>query len=372
MRSYTSLIVRLPLFNLYRGFGRPKLFPINYTFSITNVCNSKCKTCSIWKLYQEKPELKSEELTTQEWLKVFEGLETSPFWVTISGGEPFTRSDLVEICEAICEVNRPKILNIPTNGLLCDRIENWASKIAEACANNGVALNVNLSLDGVGERHSEIRGVKGNWELAMKTLFALKKLEDKYQSLNVGIHTVVSNYNIHELSEVAAYIVNELRPSNYIMEVAEERSELFNVNNGITPQPTELEHVLTEVAHYFRDTLRSRELSRIGLAFRLRYYELIPKILESKTQIVPCMASFASCHINAYGDIWPCCVLGYTKSMGNLRESGFNFKKLWRSERANEARAFIKEGGCSCPLANTHYTNMLLNFKELFRVMKNL
>jgi len=320
----------------------------------------------------EKLELKSEELKTEEWLRVFESLGTSPFWVTISGGEPFTRSDLVEICRAICEVNRPKILNIPTNGLLCDRIENWTPKIAETCANNGVALNVNLSLDGIGARHSEIRGVKGNWELAMKTFLALRTLENKCHSLNVGVHTVISKYNIHELSEVAEYIVNELRPSNYIMEVAEERSELFNVSSGITPQPTELEQVLTEVARCLRAAPRSKELSKIGLAFRLRYYELIPKILESERQIVPCMASFASCHVSAYGDVWPCCVLGYTRPMGNLRESCFNFKKLWCSKRANEVRDVIRKGSCSCPLANAHYTNMLLNFKELFKVVRNL
>lgn len=373
MRSYTSLIVRSPLYNLSRKLGGPKLFPINYTFSITNTCNSKCKTCSIWKLYLERPELKSEELTTQEWLRVFESLNNSPFWVTISGGEPYTRGDLVEICEAICETNRPKILNIPTNGLLYDRIKNWTQKIAEICTDNGVALNVNLSLDGIGELHSEIRGIKGNWELALKTLRTLKELESKYQSLNVGIHTVISKYNIHKLPEVAAYVVNELSPNNYIIEVAEERSELFNVNSGITPQPDELEHILTEITGYLRNApMRPKGLSKISLAFRLRYYELIPKILESKKQIVPCMASFASCHVNPYGDVWPCCVLGYNKRIGNLREYHFNFKKLWCSQQANEVRKFIKEGDCSCPLANTHYTNLLLNFKEIIKVMRNL
>jgi hypothetical protein len=34
------------------GPGRP----INLTFSVTNVCQSRCKTCSIWELYKENPE----------------------------------------------------------------------------------------------------------------------------------------------------------------------------------------------------------------------------------------------------------------------------------------------------------------------------
>lgn len=369
MRSYTSLIVRLPLYNSFRKFGGPKLLPINYTFSITNNCNSKCKTCSIWKLYQERPELRSEELTTQEWFRVFESLNNSPFWVTISGGEPYIRSDLVEICKAICETNRPKILNIPTNGLLYDRIKNWTPKIAETCAENGVALGINLSLDGISELHDEVRGIKGNWELAMKTLLALNELKSKYPSLTIGVHTVISKYNLHKLPEIAAYVVDGLNPDHYIMEVAEERSELFNVNSGITPQPEELKHVLTEVTNYLRNvSTHLKGLSKISLAFRLRYYELIPKILESKKQIVPCMASFASCHINSYGDVWPCCILGYGMCIGNLRNYHFNFKRLWKSKRADNVRKFIKEERCACPLANAHYTNLLLNFNEIFGI----
>jgi MoaA/NifB/PqqE/SkfB family radical SAM enzyme len=343
--------------------------PINYTFSITNICNSKCKTCSIWKLYQEKPELRSEELATQEWLRIFESLNNSPFWVTISGGEPYVRNDLVEICKAICETNRPKILNIPTNGLLYERIKNWTPKIAEACVENDVSLVINLSLDGISELHDETRGIKGNWELAMKTLLALKELKGKYQSLTVGVHTVISKYNLHKLPEIAAYAVDRLNPDHYIMEVAEERSELFNVNSGITPQPEELKCILTEVTSHLRNaSTHLGGLSKISLAFRLRYYELIPKILENKKQMVPCMASFASCHINPYGDVWPCCILGYNMRIGNLRTYDFNFKRLWKSKRANEVRKFIKEGGCACPLANAYYTNLLLNFKEIFRL----
>jgi MoaA/NifB/PqqE/SkfB family radical SAM enzyme len=369
MRSYASLIVRLPLYNSFRKLGGPKLLPINYVFSITNNCNSKCKTCSIWKLYQERPELRSEELTTQEWFRVFESLNNSPFWVTISGGEPYIRNDLVEICKAICETNRPKILNIPTNGLLYERIKNWTPKIAEACAENDVSLVINLSLDGISELHDETRGIKGNWELTMKTLLALKELKSKNQSLTVGIHTVISKYNLHKLPEIAAYAVDRLNPDHYIMEVAEERSELFNVNSGITPQPEELKCILTEVTSHLRNSSRHlKGPSKISLAFRLRYYELIPKILENKKQIVPCMASFASCHINPYGDVWPCCILGYNMNIGNLRTYDFNFKRLWKSKRANEVRKIIKEEGCACPLANAYYTNLLLNFKEIFRL----
>jgi MoaA/NifB/PqqE/SkfB family radical SAM enzyme len=349
--------------------GWPTILPTNYTFSITNVCNSRCKTCFIWKLYQEKPELRSKEISTTEWIEIYQSLGKSPFWITISGGEAYLRSDLVELCEAICEINKPRIINIPTNGLLPHRIKNWTLKILEACFENNVKLVINLSIDGVKELQDEIRGIEGHWKVSLKSLSVLKELKRKYSCLTVGIHTVISNYNLSKLSEVAKYIIEKLAPDHYVMEVAEERSELFNQGSKITPNAKKLEYELNKVIELSK--ARSNELdgvSKISLAFRLRYYELLPKILESRKQVVPCMASFASCHINPYGDVWPCCILGYERSLGNLRDIGYDFKKLWESKRVENLRKSIKRGDCWCPLANAHYTSLLLNVREAMKI----
>lgn len=369
MKSYVSLLARLPLYNVFRRIGRPRILPVNYTFSITNMCNSRCGTCFIWKLYGEKPELKSEELTLQEWERIFAGLGKSPFWITISGGEPYLRKDLVEICRAICELNDPKIISIPTNGLLYERMSDWTPKILQACIDNDVKLVVNLSLDDVGKFHDEIRGVKKNWEYSMKTLSALKNLKEKYPCLTTGIHTVISKYNVHRLHPIVDYILNTLKPDHYIMEVAEERSELFSIGSEITPSSEELKDELCKILDYLKPRYkRAKGISKVSLAFRLRYYELVPKILQAKRQLIPCMASFASCHINPYGEVWACCVLGYEANMGNLRHCDYNFKRLWSSERVEKVRETIRKGMCSCPLANANYTNLLFNFKECLRI----
>lgn len=361
--------MKTPIYNIFREFGKPKIFPINYTLSITNLCPSRCKTCFIWKLYKEKRALKNEEFSTSEWIQIIEKLGKSPFWVTISGGEPFARGDVTKLCRTICEVNKPKIINIPTNGILHDRIKNEVPKILDACTENNVSLVVNLSIDEIGERHDEIRGVKGNWHMAMKSLVTLKSMKSENQNMVVGIHTVVSNYNIARLPEIVRYINEELNPDHYVMEVAEERSELFNQKTNITPTPSELKRTLNNVMNYLeRKNSKVKGLGKISLAFRIRYYELIPKILEEKRQQVPCMSSFASCQITPYGDVWACCILGYDKPLGNLKETSFNFEKIWKSKKAEDVRKFIKEKQCSCPLANAHYTNLLLNFAEAAKI----
>jgi len=203
----------------------------------------------------------------------------------------------------------------------------------------------------------------------MKTLSTLNSLKEKYSCLTTGIHTVISRYNVYRLHQIVHYILNILEPDHYIMEVAEERSELFNVGSGITPGPEELKDELSKILDYLKPRCkRAKGISKVSLAFRLRYYELVPKILQVKRQLTPCMASFASCHINPYGELWPCCILGYEANMGKLRRCNYNFKRLWFSNHNEEVRENIRKGMCSCPLANANYTNLLFNFKELLRI----
>lgn len=347
---------------------RPRVFPINYTLSITNVCPSRCKTCFIWKIYEENPTLKNKELSTSDWERIIENLGSSPFWVTLSGGEPFARKDIVKICKVICEVNKPKIINIPTNGILYERIRYDVPKILDSCEENNVALVVNISIDEIGERHDEIRGVKNNWDAVLKTLSILRNVKSKSENIVIGVHSVISNYNVVRLPEIAKYIIEKLKPDHYIMEVAEERSELFNKGANITPTPLELKKALDTVMRYLEHHFHSSGLERLSQAFRSRYYSLVPIILAEKRQIIPCMASFASCQITPFGDLWACCILGYENSLGNLREANFNFKKVWKTRQAKEIRRFIREKRCACPLANAHYTNFLLNIPEISKI----
>ena len=95
-------------------------------------------------------------------------------------------------------------------------------------------------------------------------------------------------------------------------------------------------------------------------------------MLKENRQIIPCYAGYASCQITPFGDVWPCCILGYDQPMGNLRETNYDFVKVWHSSKANEIRKHIKAKNCACPLANAYYTNVLCNFWSLLGVSKNL
>jgi len=343
--------------------------PINLTVSVTNMCNSRCKTCFIWRLYRDKPELKEKEFETWEFERTFESIGKSVFWATISGGEPYLRPDLPEICVALSEYCKPRIINIPTNSLLPKVIEDKTKEILEGC--DCPNLIINLSLDGIGAKHDEIRGVPRNFRLLLETYQRLKCLKEEFPRLQIGVHSVVSRYSIDGLLDVYEF-VKQLSADSYITEVAEQRTELFTVGKDIAPDPDQYTKFVSELSKRIRNdfTHYNKSMSRVTQAFRLTYYQIAAKEHEENRQIIPCYAAFASCQITPYGDVWPCCILGYDRPMGNLRETNYDFRKIWFSEKADDVRRYVKSEDCACPLANAHYTNILLNFKELLKVLR--
>ena len=346
------------------------MLPMSLTVSVTNLCNSRCRTCYLWQLYQDKPELKEKDFKTWEFEKTFQKLNSKIFWVTMSGGEPFLRADLPQICQSFNQYCSPKIINIPTNSLLPSTIESKTKEILEKCT--GVDLVINLSLDGVGDEHDRIRNVPGNFKLFLDTYERLSRLKSEFPNFQIGFHSVVSKFSINGLMDVYEF-AKKMNADSYITEVAERRTELFNVDKDITPTAEEYKQFINQLSEKIAAESKSgKSVSKTTQAFRLVYYQLVAKELTEQRQIIPCYAGYASAQINAFGDVWPCCVLGYSKPMGNLRENDYDFRKIWRSKQATEVRKYIKAGNCCCPLANAHYTNILLNSKQLIRVARNM
>lgn len=114
-----------------------------------------------------------------------------------------------------------------------------------------------------------------------------------------------------------------------------------------------------------------KSLAKTTESMRLVYYDLVVKILREKKQVIPCYAGISNIHLNYDGNIWPCCVLGYAHSMGNIRDYDFDYDALYNSQKAKEVWKYIKEGNCYCPLANQAYSNMLIEFSYFMRMVGN-
>lgn len=348
--------------------------PLTLTYSVTNMCQSRCKTCKIWKVYIDNPELKKKELRLDEIEKIFKSMGHIYFF-NISGGEAYLRKDLVEIVDLVCKYLTPAVIHIPTNALIPKLIEEKTIEILEIMNENGsskIPLTIKPSFDGVGEKHDKIRGVKGNFEKVLNTYNRLVNLKQGYPNLHIGLGTVISKFNYKDIPEIADY-VEKLHPDSYINEIAEQRSELFTKDDSITPTPKEYKEAIGHFLTKAREILKhSRRLDRVTQSFRIVYYDLVVEILKQKKQVIPCYAGISNVHINPYGEVWPCCVLGYGKSFGNLKDVDYDFYKIWHSQKANEVRKYIADGNCYCPMANQAYSNILCGLRIMLKVTKNV
>lgn len=355
-------------YRMNRWFGRKKFNPMTITYSVTAACQSRCKTCQIGAMFCQDPTRPQKDLKLDEIEKIFKSMKPVYFF-NMSGREPFMRDDLPEIVELACKYLKPRVVHTPTNAILSEKIIKNTEKIIQIVRkyDPSVPVTVKPSIDGVGDKHDEIRGVKGNFKCLLKTIDGLKKLEEKYDNFHLELGTVISNFNINDLDEIEDF-VHSLGVESYRNEVAECRTEFFNLEDEITPPAEVYQKLIKDFARKVEDNIgKKKKLARTTEAMRVVYYDLAGKILAEKRQVIPCYAGVSNVHINYDGGVWPCCVLGYEQEMGNLRDYDYDFQKLWYSDKAFEVRKYIKEKNCACPLANQAYSNELMHIPTLVK-----
>lgn len=344
------------IYRLFRAAGKPRVLPFNYTFSLTTNCNYRCTTCRIWN--DPLP-----ELTLDEYGKIFASLGRSPYWVTFSGGEPFLRDDLEGIVDLFCRMCRPKIVNIPTNGSLPERVREIMIRLA--AGHKKIKFIVNVSIDSIGEKQDLIRGSDGAYDRAVKTIKSLKAANQP--NLTVGIGTVISTKNADNFAADRKILLS-LDADSLVAEIAEERVELKNQNCRIAPDAARYKMAADALVAEI-DQTRKRGAPGLVQAFRKHYYQYVHRILTGAPGLA-CYAGTASVQITPNGKVWACCIKG--DEMGDLRAVDYDFKKLWRSPLADDVRKSIKQRACVCPLANAAYTNMMLDLRTSLKVIWDL
>lgn len=356
-----GLLPKIPLYQSFYHLGFPRMLPFSVVISLSYRCNSTCATCDVWK----KP---NDDMTPQEWRNVFRHLGHAPFYMTFTGGEPFLRADMHEVVIAGYEECLPEVITIPSNGILTKRILERVAQICDAAPKAKVGIN--LSLDGVGADHDEIRGVPGNWKKSMQTWQGLKELQKTKPNLVLTVHSVLSKFNVKKAQAIYDGL-QFLQPDSYITEVAEERVELDTLGWGITPMADEYAPVADFLSLKAR-AWPAKGIARFTQSFRAQYYQLAKRTLSEQKQVIPCLAGWASAHIAPNGDVWSCCIRA--EAVANLRDHNYDLRPIWfeHQGRLRAMRRSIKNRECYCPMANAAYANMLLHAPTMARVGRDV
>jgi MoaA/NifB/PqqE/SkfB family radical SAM enzyme len=296
--------------------------PQALSLELTRRCIARCLMCNIWQAPRDLP-----ELSAGEWLDVL----ASPMLgdlreLDVTGGEPFLRTDLVELFEGICRLKADRFprlssIAVTTNGFLTDRILSDVKALLPALERQGIGLVFAFGLDAVGPLHDRIRGFPGGWKRLEATIRGLADLREEHRGLVLGAKTTVTRHNAGELEKIARFA---------------DRHRLFTIVSPYILTPARYANVdrdeTLSLSPEDREALRRFYQSP---RFRWSYYrrELL-RYLEEGRMKKPCTAGFNTYFLRSNGDLYPCPLR--EARVGNVRET--SLETLMRSPSAASFR----------------------------------
>jgi MoaA/NifB/PqqE/SkfB family radical SAM enzyme len=348
----------------YIGHIFRKSRPIHLTFFLTRRCNSKCPFCFYLKssddLSRGRPELSLEEIE-----KVSSSLG-SLLWLAFSGGEIYLRDDLVGISEVFYRNNKPAIMLYPTNGLLPGTIREKTERILEQCTRSIIA--VKLSLDGVGEAHDSLRNTPGSFDKTMQTYHMLKEFINKYPNFELGINTVFCSGNQDSMDAIIDFVKGlEYVKTHTISLVRGDLSDERYKSVDFGKYSRAIARLEGDLKSKTSSIYRFRG-ARVKAAQDIMQRRLIHRTMNERKRLIPCYAGRLNLVLAESGEVYPCEIL--SGSFGNVRDYGYDMRKVVRSDEAVKIIGSIEDGKCYCTHECYFMTNILFNpglYPELAR-----
>ena len=312
---------------------------------VTSSCNSLCRTCFYWDELNQGRDLSFEQIERLS--------RTAPpfhkLW--ISGGEPFLRKDLAEVIELFYANNGMRHLNLPTNGLLPQKVDSVISSLLQRCPE--LIIDLNFSLDGLANTHDTLRGVPRNFEKTTATLeMAAAKWKD-VRRLRRNVVSCVTRDNYRELVELGRKLMREADLDGHYCEII--RGDPMDPDLKRIPRAelaTFHRQLLRLHEHYadklFADTPSAlRPLARAYYLGHLKFhFELHEQNHYSREAWpMPCTAGQTTVVIDHDGRFRSC---ELRQPLGNLKDFDFDLSAALRSPQMSAEIADIPKAQCWC------------------------
>ena len=342
--------------------GQP-FSPALLSILVTSVCDMRCTHCFFTDQLDDLPRKKL-QMTTREIETISETLGGNLGVLILAGGEPFTRKDLPEIARAFHANNHLESIYITSNGQIQQRIFPDVVRMLEE--NPRLNVTMALGIDGPQAQHDRIRQKPGSWDIVMDTARRLMAMKKQYPRLDVQTCTCFMHSNQDTIFEWYDFLKHELQPDKVN----------FNYIRPPAADPIELQIDQTRyarLAEMIAEDSRSGALKKhnagdngfFKAALDVYMHGLIAKTQETQQAQLTCYAGTAGGVIYDEGTVSSCENL---PPVGNLRDFGWNFSKLWFSP-AMQARRKQAADGCFCTHeSNCYYPSLPMNPKHLIQI----
>jgi radical SAM protein with 4Fe4S-binding SPASM domain len=275
--------------------------PLSMVIELTYRCNLRCYYC-----YQKKF-LRQKELSKKKWRSILKQLaDSGTLYLTFSGGEPFVRSDFLDIVEIARKFDFG--VSIISNGTL------MTAEIVRRLAGLGI-MDIGISFHAARPAlHDRLAGKKGSFMKARKSLVLCQA---------AGIRTMIK----HSVSS------ENFGEFMVLQRMADEAGSLFECDCFVLPHET--------------GTVSPFSLSKDQYGSFLKKIKADVFSCTSKRDInarLHCDAGRSTAGISPSGDVVACIQLPIV--FGNIKKCSFS--SVWNSLQARRFRVQEKKLSSSC------------------------
>ena len=308
--------------------------PVDCVLAITYNCNARCVMCDIWKI-KGFPELPVAE---------YKKLPSSLKDVNISGGEPFLRKDLPEIVATVKEACPRARIVISSNAFLTDLVLQQMKKILAIKHDIGIAI----SIDGLDEKHNEMRGIPGGFARCMATVEGLQKMGMKNIRLGftiternashlLKVYELTRKLGIqftHSFAQSSDFYFGGKQNDDFVDIAEESLTEGMAVGAECRPSGNPLREMLQK---QYENLIKS-ELKTWDLKKWVRAYFAYGMFITCRNPVLSNAPGRDFFFLDPNGIVYPSVVHNY--KMGNIRKMD-SFEKFWFSDEVEKTREKI-------------------------------
>jgi sulfatase maturation enzyme AslB (radical SAM superfamily) len=307
------------------------LHPTVLIFHCTFVCDARCEMCSNWTRGDRTTDLTLAQIEQAFSSNLWKNIENA----SLSGGEPTTRNDMVDICRLMID-KFPKLrkLTINTTGLTPHRAIPMLTKVVEMCHQRNVIFSTRVSIDGVNEMHGEVRKVKRAFEKAGKTIRAMQELQQRY-SFNFGISSTIFSMNLDDADNILAWAKKE--KLDIVFNMVRFTDAMLG-NNDLASELRPMGAEEQRMRKFFIDRVRQDPLLDGQNYIYLHYADMIA---NGYHRLAPCPFQTQGVMLNPNGDLFFC---ENSDVMGNSKDE--DPETIYFRADAQAHRRMIRDEKC--------------------------
>jgi radical SAM protein with 4Fe4S-binding SPASM domain len=332
--------------------------PLSVTLELTYLCNLRCRMCSlveggmVTKQGQlQHPELRDEsglpkrEVTREEYLRIIHEIgEAGVKAVTLTGGEPTLRKDLVDLVAALKQY--PIHVTIVSNG---SGKPDTYRRLIEAGLDS-----LTISVDGTRGVHDSVRGREGSFDRAMEAIRTVVEMKKRNPANRpwLEVSCAISALNQHDIENlVDAFQCSEVDMLNlghlHFSTAERQRATEDQVEGRVMhlKRPELADEVVNVDTAALVERIERIKAARAGRRVPVKFLPELDSDGIRRQYTDPsfmnadkCFHPWLATRIDPWGSMYPCWI---DVRLGDVREHGF--LKLWNGPEYKRFRRLVRE-----------------------------